>query len=86
MTDAQLGGKFFTALKLKPGFVRVISTCNAVSPTLGFSNPAIIPHGTGFAFLDAETVVVVSVAVCRIPFLNTHSQMTCGTMHHVSIF
>lgn len=39
-----------------------------------------------FAFLDAEAVVVVGVAVCRIPFINTHSQMTCGTLHHVGIF
>lgn len=28
---------------------------------------------THFTFLDAETVVVVGVAVCRIPFLNAHS-------------
>ena len=86
MTDAQLAGKFFTALKFKPGFVCVICTCNAVGPALGFSNPAIILHGTGFSFLDAETVVVVGVAVCRIPFLNTHSQMTYGALHHVGIF
>ena len=69
VADAQLGGKFFTALKFKPGFVCFICTCNAVSPALGFSNPAIIPHRTGFAFLDAEAVVVVAHSVPPYAFI-----------------
>ena len=49
VTDAQLVGKFFTALKFKPGLQRIICTCCAVSSALGFSNSTFIPHGTGFA-------------------------------------
>ena len=86
MTNTNFIGKFFTSFKFKTGFVSVIYTCYAVSMTLGFSNFAGLPHRTGFAFLDAETVVVVGVAVCRIPFLNAHSLITCGTLHHVGIF
>ena len=80
MTNAHFIGKFFTVLKFKTGLVGAIYACNAISMTLGFPNSAGFSHRTRFTFLGAETVVTLGIAVCRIPFLYAHSQMTCGTL------